>query len=195
MIDNMHNQLRRTGPGGFTLIETLVAVLMLTLTIAGPLTIASKGQTATLVAKDQFIAFYLAQDALEYVRFLRDGACLAATSDATGCPSAAWMAPLNNCLTSVSTNGCTLSSLGSHPDAPAACGASACVAMNFDTTNKVYNYNGAMPVAPQKFVRTVKIDAGSIADEAVVTITVSWSTIAGVTPAPVTIRENLLRWQ
>ena len=49
---------------GFTLIETLIAVLILTTAIAGPLTIASKGLTATLVAKDQISAFYLAQDAV-----------------------------------------------------------------------------------------------------------------------------------
>src|SRR3989338_5317255 len=44
---------------GFTLIETLIAVLLLSVAVTGPLTIASKGLTATLTAKDQFVAYYL----------------------------------------------------------------------------------------------------------------------------------------
>src|SRR3989344_2234390 len=98
---------------GFTLIETLIAVLLLSTAITGPLTIASKGLTVTLVAKDQFIAFYLAQDAMEQVRFLRDSACLAAGGGPTGCPEAAWLSSLNNCLASVSPDGCYLDSLAS----------------------------------------------------------------------------------
>src|SRR5512146_2123672 len=57
---------------GFTLIETMVAVLLLAIAIAGPLTIASKGLSSALIAKDQIGAYYLAQDAVEYVRFARD---------------------------------------------------------------------------------------------------------------------------
>src|SRR3989344_3852661 len=79
---------------GFTLIETLIAVLLLSVAITGPLTIASKGLTATLVAKDQFIAFYLAQDAVEYVRYVRDSNCLAAVGGAGGCAASAWLANL-----------------------------------------------------------------------------------------------------
>ena len=178
---------------GFTLIETLVAVLLLAVAIVGPLTIASKGLTATLVAKDQFIGFYLAQDAIEQVRFLRDSACLATPGDSTGCPSGVWLSGLNNCLVSVNPNGCILDSLASNPATPAACG-STCDIMRYDATNHIFNYNPAMPLTPQQFIRTVKI-TNTTPDEAVVTVEVNWVDRAGITRIPITVRENIFRWQ
>ena len=178
---------------GFTLIETLVAVLLLAMSIAGPLTIASKGLTSTLVAKDQFIGFYLAQDAIEQVRFLRDSACLATPGDSTGCPGSAWLQGLNNCLDSVSPDGCILDSLATNPPSPAACTGGVCETMRYDATNHIFNYNPAMPLTPQKFIRTVKIT--NTADEAVVTVEVNWSDRAGITRVPIKVRESIFRWQ
>lgn len=182
---------------GFTLVETLVAVLLLSLAIAGPLTIASKGLTATLVAKDQFTGFYLAQDAMEYVRFLRDSACLASGGGATGCPSNIWLSSMTACVSADGSASCYFDSLGTNPDTPRAC-VGACPVMNYDTTNRFFNYNGSMPLTPQNYIRTVSIKndpSGSTPDEALVTITVSWTDVAGVTRVPITIRESIFRWQ
>jgi prepilin-type N-terminal cleavage/methylation domain-containing protein len=57
---------------GFTIIETLVAVAILMISIAGPLTIAQKALSASLYAKDQVIASYLAQQEMEYIKNLKD---------------------------------------------------------------------------------------------------------------------------
>lgn len=57
---------------GFTLVETLVAVAILMIAIAGPLTIAQKSLMASIYAKDQVTASFLAQDAMEYVKNWRD---------------------------------------------------------------------------------------------------------------------------
>ena len=53
---------------GFTLIETLVAVAILMIAIAGPLTVAEKSLSASIYARDQLIGSYLAQDAMEYIK-------------------------------------------------------------------------------------------------------------------------------
>src|SRR3990167_9485995 len=82
---------------GFSLIETLVAVLLLATAITGPLTIASKSFLVATVAKDQVTAFYLAQDAVEYVRFARDSNKLSGSDWLSGS-----VVDLDNC---VSTNG------------------------------------------------------------------------------------------
>ena len=57
---------------GFTIVETLVAVAILMIAIAGPLTIAQKSLISAIYAKDQVTATFLAQDAIEYVKNMRD---------------------------------------------------------------------------------------------------------------------------
>src|SRR3989344_424012 len=57
---------------GFTIIETLVAIAILLLSIIGPLTIAEKGLASAEAARQEITAFYLAQEAIEYVRNIRD---------------------------------------------------------------------------------------------------------------------------
>ena len=63
---------------GFTLIETMVAVTILTLAVAGPLMTASRAIVAAQSARDQLTASYLAQEGIEYVRAMRDNEYLAA---------------------------------------------------------------------------------------------------------------------
>lgn len=57
---------------GFTIIETLIAITVLMIAIAGPLTIASKGLTVAASAREQTVGLYLAQSAIEYMKNIRD---------------------------------------------------------------------------------------------------------------------------
>lgn len=59
-------------PRGFTLIETLFAVLIFSAALVSLLTIAGKGISATGQVKNETVAFYLAQEGLEAVRNIRD---------------------------------------------------------------------------------------------------------------------------
>jgi type II secretory pathway pseudopilin PulG len=56
----------------FTLVETLVAISILMLSVTGPLYYASEALKAAIYARDQITAFYLAQDAFEQIRKVRD---------------------------------------------------------------------------------------------------------------------------
>lgn len=62
---------------GFTLVETMVAITVLTVAVAGPLVTANRAIVAAYTARDQLIASYLAQEGLEYVRAMRDNVYLA----------------------------------------------------------------------------------------------------------------------
>lgn len=57
---------------GFTLLETIVSIAILALAITAPLTLAYKSINATNIARDQVIATFLAQDAMEYILAQRD---------------------------------------------------------------------------------------------------------------------------
>ncbi|MBU4480158.1 type II secretion system GspH family protein [Patescibacteria group bacterium] len=53
---------------GFTLVETLVAITILLVSIAGPMSLSQQGLKSTRLSKNQITAFYLAQDAVEFIK-------------------------------------------------------------------------------------------------------------------------------
>lgn len=88
---------------GFTLIETMIAVSILSLSVAGPLYTASRAIVAAEISRDQLTASYLAQEAAEYVRALRDDQYLAQYPPAAGSSATAW----NNFKSSLTIASCT----------------------------------------------------------------------------------------
>ena len=70
MINIMN--ISRTAQKGFTIVETLVAITILMIAIAGPLTIASQALHAAQDAKNQMIASNLAQESVEEIRNYKD---------------------------------------------------------------------------------------------------------------------------
>jgi len=56
----------------FTLIEALVAISILMIAIASPMTLVQKSLSTATLSKDQMIAAFLAQDAIEAVKNIRD---------------------------------------------------------------------------------------------------------------------------
>lgn len=65
-------QSRKKLVSGFTLVESLVAISILSLSIAAAFTAAQNGIRNSTVAKDQTTAFYLAQEVMEYIKNVRD---------------------------------------------------------------------------------------------------------------------------
>ena len=68
----MRKQQRKNYSQAFTLIETLVAIAILMISIAGPLAVANKALTASLYAKDQTTASFLAQEEMEIIKNIKD---------------------------------------------------------------------------------------------------------------------------
>lgn len=80
----MNKFFKNKTQGGFTILETLVAISILMLSITGPLVIISQALKASFYSRDQITAFYLAQEAVEYIRNLRDETSLNSALDYTG---------------------------------------------------------------------------------------------------------------
>lgn len=91
---------------GFTLVETLIAVAILMIAIAGPLTIAHKGLLSAVYANDQITASYLAQDAIEYLKNIKDNNMIQGVE---------WLRGLQVCNR---TNVCTVDTFLASPSDP-----------------------------------------------------------------------------
>jgi prepilin-type N-terminal cleavage/methylation domain-containing protein len=72
-ISSTTYRLRATGSPGMTLVETLVAVSILSVAIVAPMALTMQSLSTAFYARDQIVASNLAQEALESVRSVRDG--------------------------------------------------------------------------------------------------------------------------
>jgi type II secretory pathway pseudopilin PulG len=170
--------------GGFTLIETLIAVLLLVTAIAGPLTLAAKALSGALIARDEMVAFYLAQDAIEYVRYVRDSNKLAT-------PPNSWLTGLSDCTGAA---GCAVDPTSG---AVTACSGTCPYLKKHDDGSgaKYFSYTLGS-VTPQRFLRTITLasPASGATTEEILTVSVSWRAQSGVTRT-IVVRENLFDWQ
>lgn len=57
---------------GFTILESLVAIMVLSLSISGAFTAVTQSLSQSIISKDEVVAFYLAQEAIEVIRNKRD---------------------------------------------------------------------------------------------------------------------------
>jgi type II secretory pathway pseudopilin PulG len=78
---------------GFTLLETLFAILIFSAALISLMAISSKGISATNQVKNETTAFYLAQEGLEVIRNIRDSNFNASS----GSGGATWNALINQC--------------------------------------------------------------------------------------------------
>lgn len=94
-MNNQQNNFHK----GFTLIETLFAILIFSTALISLLSIAGKGISATQNVRQETTAHYLAQEGLEVVRNIRDSNFI------TGAPS--WDDGFSQCF-STSSSSCNL---------------------------------------------------------------------------------------
>lgn len=183
----------------FTLIETMIAVTILTLSIAGPLTAASRAIVAGEISRDQLTASYLAQEGIEYVRAMRDDEYLALYPPPAGASADAWVSFLNG-TDSASITACRSTTCTLDPALPmgtgsgfslSPCSGTACTPLYL--ANGIYTQQSGIPGSGQTiFTRTVQAITLSSTEERIVS-TVSWSFHG--TPYTVTSTDHLTPWQ
>lgn len=159
--------INRTNETGFTIIETLVAVTVLMIAVAGPLVVAGKGLIGAEIGKNQLIASYLAQESMEVLKNIRDNN----VDDEID-----WLTDLTTCNY---TAKCDASSIGFGlgPSVKTDCGAGYC-RLYLDSSVGYINTNTGAPAS--KFQRAFYLhDAGttnqcSSVSECTVTVIVQW---------------------
>lgn len=184
---------------GFTLVETLVAISIFTVSILGLLSVLTQGIADTSYAKKKIIADYLAQEGIEYIRNIRDTYVL---YDSSGSSQTGWN-NFNSNLTDASAcqglNGCYIGDLSvaafTNPSQPmigialTACGAD-CSTMLYDTNTGKYNYTSG---TNSSYIRKINIVQDPLTpNETKIISTVSWTQGSG--SYSVVFSENLYNW-
>jgi prepilin-type N-terminal cleavage/methylation domain-containing protein len=175
----------KKGNRGFTLVEAMVAISILSLAVTGPLVIAQKGLGSAIYAKDQIIAAYLAQEAVEYVRNTRD------TNRITG---SAWLTGLSACAVSSGGEACEIDARKTDllaAGAVTSCSGGVCDPISFDGSSGLYGYGIG---SPTKFTRSISIDSRASPKEATITVTVAWATNLFLPVRTFTIRETIFNF-
>ena len=170
---------------GFTLIETLLAVTVLVLSMSGPLTIAAKSFTSAVFAKNQITAFYLAQEAVEYVRNIRDTNALNGRTSTDPSSPSYWLSGLSSCIDTA----CTVKATGTTlAEAVAPC-SGACTPLLYNSATGFYGYDSGEPsLFTRSFMLTRVND-----NEYAVTVTIAWKNNAA--GSQFVVQENITSWQ
>ncbi|MBI1974969.1 MAG: prepilin-type N-terminal cleavage/methylation domain-containing protein [Parcubacteria group bacterium] len=183
---------------GFTIIETLIAIAILALALTGPMALAERGLVASRAAGQEVVAFYLAQEAFEFVKNVRDGNVL------TGGGGESWLKGLTRCMENTGCgvdataekqekqivscddkdmNDCTLSKHRGNPP--------------FSDLKGIYGYPKNHEGGSDNWEETIfkrKVFITELEDTEVnVRVSVSWNPGAGG-ERTVTINGNMLNW-
>lgn len=158
---------------GLTLIETLVAISVLMVAVSGALSLSYKSLSSASFAKDQITAYYLAQDAMESVKNLRDE---------TFFSNANWMAGFGPCG---NNNKCKIDPLNL---LISSC-STTCEPLNFDEATGLYSYDNSLPISP--YTREIQLITENNKEELLV-VTVRWQS-AGIDKSFV-VKETIFDW-
>lgn len=160
---------------GFTLVETLVAISILTLSILAGFTAVNNGIKSSLTVKNQITAFYLTQEAMELIKNKRDDNALNFINEA----ATTWLTGMSAVVGDACYFGktCRIDTIDRAVTDCALDIGGVCINLLQDTvvtsaTKGMYGYNGSW--TQTNFRRSIQFTSIST-DEVRVTITISWT--------------------
>jgi type II secretory pathway pseudopilin PulG len=179
--------------GGFTVLESIVAIMVLSLSISGVFSAVQTGLSQASIAKDEVKAFYLAQEAVEIIRNKRDTNQLARINVGTG----NWLAGIaqNNTDPCWFGKTCRVDAKSFNLVDCSTDPGGVCPVLKQNSSTFLYNYDLVNPATnpATNFKREIQIEQviGN-SDEIAVTVRISWTTKGFV--KSFMVKTHLLNW-
>jgi type II secretory pathway pseudopilin PulG len=178
----IHQNFLKKISGGFTLVETLVAVSIFSVSVIALMSFLATNISNTSYAKNKMIATYLAQEGIEYIRNIRDTYVLYPVNGD-------WNSFKTKLASCNSENGCGFDSSASLADSIFQCSGNRCKLYLYNG-----NYNTNLNGVDSGFTRIIlrELVGGQNSGEIKIISTVSWT--QGAVPHSITFSENLFNW-
>lgn len=178
---------------GFTLLETLVALILIVSAIVGPFTLATRGIFNAKFAKNKLVALNLAQEGMEIVRHLRD------TNVINGNDWRGLSCPVPAVCSRIDDGEFNVDASNSLPGQANALQGGVITPLLSNPATGLFDRQSGDATSPS-FTRTVAITSGAqsdpevpTADQMMVVVTVQWSE-SGVN-RDISLRELFYNWR
>ena len=186
---------------GFTLVETLIAVSIFSVSLVAVMAVLGSGISNTNSIKQKMTASYLAQEGIEYIRNMRDTYVLYSSSASTG-----WTSFNNKVFPACVGYGCFVNAdnldYGDNTEPIndgvkvilISCNSANCSNGALSYINGKYGFSGEDSGFTRKIIMTkiISPDGTINPNEVKVSSTVYWTQGSG--PQSVTFSENLFNW-
>ncbi len=172
---------------GFTVLETLVAIFILVLSVTGPMVFAQSGLRTAFLARDQITAFFLAQDAIETIKNIRDDNSLQGKAD--------WLEGIMVCAPGFSDNCLITIDTTTNPPAINECVSGTCSNLKTDTSTGFFGYDFPLGQSnDSRFRRSVYLTESISGRELQIVVEVSWTSNVRVGGSRIVVQENIYNW-
>jgi hypothetical protein len=184
---------------GLTLVETLVAVFILSLVIIPGLYVAYQGIGSAIYSNNQIVANYLAQDAMDFILTKKNENIIKCNTpsaangnkksdcdDANGGPGKDWLSDMRDCVGRNCYVNTTQTSIGG--DYTNICPSNRCEPLKYDQISGRYSHTVGTPT---QFTRTVRFERLNGGDAMAVAVTVAWNSSGFQSNRSFTLRTNI----
>lgn len=161
--------------GGFTLVETLIAIAILLIAVVGPISLIGDSLHKLYYARDQMVAINLAQEGIEAVRQKRDSDMLAVVTPGL------FVSGTSYYIVDASSATNPLPSVVGNANQPVY------------LKGGFYEQGDTNSASSTQFTRLVTIASVTAGSELNVTSKVEWRT-GGSATGTITVSENLFKW-
>lgn len=164
----MKKQGNRSSAEGFTLIETLVGIVILAGVLLGPVTFLSTSFTRSNIAEEKLSALYLAEEGIELIRHIRENNVLAEVPWDQGLSTGSYEIDFDSGLTPYSSPG---------------------TKFLYDAATGAYSYNAGTQTS---FIRQITISKPA-SDQMRIVSVVTWTDRQGISHS-VQVEETMYNW-